>query len=134
MVFQFFLFEALKASQDGSLIHFTFDIQNSLEHRAIETFRDAIPAKMLKGTNTKFGDIKFSDSEKEEALQPADMHAYLWHRWVSGLPFTKDMERAFSVITRKKNRMDVIDSNSLDAMWPLLLEDAKRRIERHYNA
>ncbi len=124
LAFQYFLVDALTAAKDGVGIHFVFDTQNALEARATETFREFI----VEQSGASLESITFTDSKLKAGLQAADMHAYLWHRWLTERPLTKDMTTAMTRICKKKETMGILDAESFAAVRPLLFEQVRTTI------
>lgn len=79
------LMHALQHAPSNTFVHFIFDRQDEYEGWMREAFHDIVSGDLwaelpLPG---RLGELTYAESDKTVALQAADLHAYVWNRYLS---------------------------------------------------
>lgn len=105
--FHYIVTEALKIAPPDATVHFVFDRRKTIEARAIETIQDIRSATEVPDkVKQRIGLVSFGDSDRYEALQAADLYAYVWNRILHN-SLTEPLIYAHSRLTRKREGMEI---------------------------
>jgi hypothetical protein len=130
-IFQRFIGEALLKAPPKTIVHFTFDIQNALQVRAIETFHEQFKSRHLPpDLEAKAGSIRYANSVEEEPLQAADLCAYFWNRELNQSVRGRLLRQTAEAFAVKSHYMTVFDREHLQGMLDSTLDDAVAQIKR----
>lgn len=133
VVFPGFLLEAVrKSGKVGDCrVHIWLDRQPAIEARALEAF-DSFKEYCRIPEIANLGPITFEESEKEVGLQAADLYAYVWNRKLAGSRMTKQLSKAFQVLTKKKPNIMVADRRYFDSLLAYLIQDQAAAINKGF--
>lgn len=130
-IFQRFVGEALMKAPPDTMVHFTFDIQNALQTRAIETFQEQFKSGHLPSDlEAKAASIRYADSVDEEPLQAADLCAYFWNRASNNAVRGRLLRQTAEAFALKPHRMTRFRREHLQKILDSTLDDAVAQIER----
>lgn len=133
-IFQRFVGEALLKAEEGTSVHFTFDTQNVMQARAIETFQEQFKGSYLPAGLRKLGEraasIRYADSVSEEPLQAADLCAYFWNRASNDAVRGRLLRQTAEAFAVKPHRMSQFNREHLQRILDSTLDDAIKQINR----
>jgi hypothetical protein len=130
-IFQRFVGEALLKAPSKTTVHFTFDIQNLLAPRAIETFHEQFKSGHLPPhLEAKAGTIRYAKSIEEEPLQAADLCAYFWNRELNKSVRGRLLRQTAEAFAVKSHCMTVFNREHLQKILDSTLDDAVAQIKR----
>lgn len=135
VVFPGFLLEAVrKSGKVGDCqVHIWLDRQQGIEARAGEAFNSFKGHCKLPET-ANLDSLSYRDSDKEVGLQAADLYAYVWYRKLTGSSMTKQLSRAFQMLTKKKPNIMVADKHYFDGLLTYAIQDRAAGIRKGLSA
>lgn len=107
MGWHYIITEALNHSPPSVTVNFVFDSRLTIEARAHETFEE-IRRTGLPEISKRLGLHSFGDSAKCEALQAADLYAYVWNRALHW-SLNDMLKHALLKLTKKRDGMGIAD-------------------------
>jgi hypothetical protein len=113
------LTEALYHAELDSRVHFIFDRQDKYEGWMRKAFHDIVKEDAYAEFpfDSELGEIAYDTKENRLPLQAADMHAYLWNRYLTKRVLMGGMQRmALEHIARKQGRIMLITSSEMEIM------------------
>lgn len=112
IVFPGLLVDAMRVTSDKSKpgIHFYLDRQGDAEAKGKMAF-DKFKKNITEPERDNLRSLTYADSKDEEGIQAADLYAYTWYRKLTN-SMTPDLERAFQVLTKKKETIRIADKES----------------------
>lgn len=129
LAFQYLVIEATNQAREDSIINFTFDRQNVLQAKALETYHDYVNHMSDESRRRKLGRISFDDSAKYPGLQAADMHTHLWYSYMSQRTgMTEARHSAMKKLTSKRGAMRLFDAERLEELLSGLSPEDRARI------
>lgn len=113
--FNLFIDEALTRTPQGAKVHFVLD-----RHGVYEGYARVVYAERLKLRAPgweKMGHLRYAASSDHEALQVADLYAYILNGWITrNGKVSRDRFEAAQAFFRKRNRIRVQNTASFEKM------------------
>lgn len=113
LAFALFIGNALRVASNDTVVNFVFDNQDVSGGYAKQMFKEMKSVAHIPGCE-KMGDVSYSDSVSEPALQAADLLAYIWYSWLTRREaISKEVRLVMSVISRGRNHIGILDGNEM---------------------
>jgi hypothetical protein len=134
VAFPGFLVQAMQACAAGGEpeVHLYLDRKRESETRALEAF-NSFKDRSGEPNAAKLATLTFADSDKEEALQAADLYAHVWYRKLTE-SMNRELLRAFRTLTRKKGSIFVADKTYFDKLIARAVHERDGTLRKAFSA